>query len=291
MGRGVRLLRRTFCASRNDDAVWPRRVACLSAETTELAFNLIDPERIAGVSGYCVRPAEARLKPKVAAFTTIRIEKIRELNPDLILGFSDLQKDIARDLVGEGYNVFMINPRTLEEIGDSFLAVGRILGAEAKALKMREEFFGEIESLGRETREVLDGRKPRIYFEEWDEPMISGISWVHDLIEALGGADVFAEKSGGKTAKERVVTIEEVVAADSEIIIGSWCGKKVRFEKMKVRPGWEKITAVREGHLYEVKSPDILAPGPSLIHGARKLAEIIRTVCAGPAAPASCAQR
>lgn len=254
---------------------WPRRVACLSAETTELAFNLIHPDRIVGVSGYCVRPAEARLKPKVAAFTTIRLEKILELKPDLILGFSDLQKDIARELIGLGFNVFIINPRTIDEIADSFLAVGRLLGEEKKAESLRGDFLKELETLSLKTKAVLGKARPRVYFEEWDEPLITGISWVHDLIEMFGARDVFAHKSAGKTAKERTVTFEEVVSADPEVIIGSWCGKKVRFEKMTERPGWHGIKAVSGGHLYEIKSPDILAPGLSLLYGARKMAEIL----------------
>ena len=256
--------------------MWPRRVACLSAETTELAFNLIDPQRIVGVSGYCVRPAEARLKPKVAAFTTVRMEKILEVNPDLILGFSDLQKDIARDLIGKGFNVFIINPRTIDEIADSFLAVGRLLGEEVKAERLREDFLNELETLSHKTKTTLRGLRPRVYFEEWDEPLITGISWVHDLIEMFGAQDVFAGKSAGKTAKERTVTFEEVITADPEIIMASWCGKKVRFEKMIDRSGWQAIHAVRSGHLYEIKSPDILAPGLSLLYGAKKMAEILK---------------
>lgn len=264
--------------SRSDSAPsWPRRVACLTAETTELAFALIGSERIVGVSGYAVRPPEAREKPKVSAFTSARMEKIRELNPDLVLGFSNLQKDIARDLIGEGYNVFIINPRTFEETADSMAAVGRVLGEEAKALELRARFMEEIETLALRTREALGSRRPRVYFEEWDEPLITGIAWVHDLIEKMGGADVFAEKSKGQSAKERFVTSEEVIAAVPDIILGSWCGKKVNFEKMTARPGWNAIPAVREGRLYEIKSSDILAPGLSLVHGARKLAEIFQS--------------
>ncbi len=260
-------------------ARWPRRVACLTAETTELAFSLIDAERIVGVSGFALRPPEAKLKPKVAAFTTVQMDKIRELNPDLILGFSNLQKDIARDLIAEGFNVFIINPRKLEEIADSFLAVGRLLGEEDKASSMRDEFLREIETLGAKTRKALNGVKPRVYFEEWDEPLITGIGWVHDLIEILGAEDVFAEKSKGQSAKQRVVQPEEVIAANPDILLASWCGKKVIFDRIKTRPGWSQIKALQSGQLYEIKSSDILAPGPSLIHGAGKIAEIFTRAC------------
>ncbi len=260
---------------RSEETSWPYRVVCLSAETTELAFNLIHADRIVGVSGYASRPPKARQKIKVAAFTTVYMDRIRSLNPDLILGFSNLQKDIARDLIDEGYNVFIINPRRLEEVGDSFLAVGRILGEKEKAERMRDGFLRELEQMAAETRKALDGMKPRVYFEEWDEPLVTGIGWVHDLIEMFGGEDVFASKSSGQSAKQRVVTSEEVLAADPDLIVASWCGKKVQFDTIVSRQGWDRIKAVRGNHLYEITSGDILAPGPSLVHGARKLAEIL----------------
>lgn len=260
---------------------WPRRIACLTAETTELAFNLIHPDRIAGVSGFASRPPEAKLKPKVCAFTTVQMDKIRELNPDLILGFSNLQKDIARDLIAEGFNVFIINPRRLEEVADSFLSIGRLLGEEEKANLLRDRFLREIDDIAQETRKALSGVRPRVYFEEWDEPLISGIAWVHDLIEVLGGEDVFAERALRQSAKQRVVTSEEVIAADPDILIGSWCGKKVQFEKIRGRAGWDRVKAVRENHLYEVKSSDILAPGLSLLHGAKQLSQIMKVYAGG----------
>ena len=248
---------------------------------------------MAGVSGYCVRPAEARLKPKVAAFTSIRLDKLRELRPDLILGFSDLQKDIARDLVAEGFNVFISNQRTLQETADMILAVGRLIGEEKNAVKIYEEFWEELERLSRsfprKRESILNAKRPRIYFEEWDNPMISGISWVSELIETLGGEDVFKNKSAGRNAKERIVSFEDVIAADPDAIIASWCGKKVNFEKIKSRPGWDKIKAVRNNQLYEIKSPDILAPGLSLLHGARQMAAILEklsSVCVEPASQA-----
>ena len=253
---------------------WPQRIACITAETTELVFALGAGDRIVGVSGFSVRPAEARSKPKVAAFTSVRLDKLRPLRPDLILGFSDLQKDIACELIAEGFTVFISNQRTLQETADMILAVGRLIGEEKKAVKLNTDFWSTLEKLrGKNARS-----RPRIYFEEWDGPLISGISWVSELIEFLGGEDVFKKNRAGKNAKDRVVLPEEVIAADPEAIIASWCGKKVQFDKIKSRPGWEQIQAVRNNQLYEIKSSDILAPGLSLLHGARRMAEILRKV-------------
>ncbi|MBI3307043.1 MAG: cobalamin-binding protein [Candidatus Omnitrophica bacterium] len=278
---------------------WPRRIICLTAETTEIAFALGAGDRIVGVSGYSVRPPEARQKEKVAAFTSVRMDKIRALQPDLILGFSDLQKDILRDLVGEGFNVFVTNQRTLSEVGEAMLAIGRLLGAADKAEQICREFFAELDQLAQSCHCEPEGRsnpafekqdrvvgrrpprddghkKPRVYFEEWDDPLISGISWVSELIEKLGGEDVFKEKASGKVARQRTVSPEDVIRANPDIMIASWCGKKVQFEKIKSRPGWEKISAVRNNRLYEIKSTDILQPGLSLMHGARQMAAIFR---------------
>ena len=252
---------------------WPKRIICLTAETTEMAFALGAGERIVGVSGYSVRPPEARQKEKVAAFTSVRMEKIRELKPDLILGFSDLQKDILRDLVGEGFNVFVTNQRSLAEIGEALIAIGRLIGEASKAEEICKKFYSELEELASSARSTA--RRPRVYFEEWDDPLISGISWVSELIEKFGGEDIFKEKSKGKVARERTVASEDVIRANPEVIIASWCGKKVQAEKIRNRPGWEKIEAVRTNQIYEIKSPDILAPGLSLLHGARKLAGIL----------------
>ena len=255
--------------------MWPRKIICLTSEMTELVFALGAGDRIVGVSGYSVRPPAARQKEKVAAFTSIRLDKIRVLKPDLVLGFSDLQKDIARDLVAEGFHVFISNQRTLEEIGDVILAVGRLIGCEKKAKQIHKKFFQELDQLSLNVKKGAE--KPRVYFEEWDEPMISGISWVSGLIERLGGIDIFRDKSSGKTASQRYVSSDEVIAANPDIILASWCGKKVRPEKIMARPGWDQIKAVHENRIYEIKSSDILAPGLSLLHGARQIAEIFRS--------------
>ena len=241
---------------------------------TELVFALGAGDRVVGVSGYSVRPAEARQKEKVAAFTSIRMEKILPLKPDLILGFSDLQKDIARDLVGEGFNVFITNQRTIEEIGDTILAVGRLLGLEAVAISLRDNFLGELEELAA----IPDDSKPkpRVYFEEWDNPLIYGIGWVSELIGKLGGEDVFKSRKAGSTAAQRVVTFDEVIKADPDIILASWCGKKVQIESLRTRSGWDSIAAVKKNQIYEIKSSDILSPGLSLLYGARQMAEIFK---------------
>ena len=251
---------------------WPERVICLTAETTEILFALGVGEKIVGVSGYTVRPAEARLKEKVAAFTSIRLDKIRTLQPDLIFAFSDLQKDIVRELTGEGYNVFVTNQRSLQEVGETILAVGRLLGLETKSKELCTKFFTELEELQKKASAF--SRRLRVYFEEWDEPLISGIRWVGELIRLLGGEDIFEELEEGKVARQRRVDPEEVIRRNPEVILASWCGKKVQVEKIRSRTGWVKIEAVKRNQIYEIKSADILQPGLSLLYGARQIFEI-----------------
>ena len=266
---------------------WPLRIACLTSETTEMVFALGAGDRIVGVSGYSIRPPEARQKEKVAAFKSIRMDKIRELNPDLLIGFSDLQNNIAKELVENGYTVFISNQRTLAQIGEALMAIARLIGEEKKGEEICAQFYGEIEELAKETREALGSFRPRVYFEEWDDPLITGISWVGELIEKLGGEDVFKSKSSGIVAKQRTVSQEEVIEANPDLILASWCGKKVQFEKIRTRPGWDAIQAVKQNKLYEIKSPDILAPGLSLIHGARRMAEIFK-LCRGAVTAPDC---
>ncbi len=252
--------------------LWPERIACITSETTELVFALGAGERIVGVSGYSVYPPEAREKEKVAAFTSVRMDKIHALKPDLILGFSDLQKDIARDLVAEGFNIFISNQRSLKEIGDTILAIGRLIGAEEKAQELYDCFFAELDQLAKTQKNSVTAR---VYFEEWDEPCITGIAWVSELIHLLGAEDIFQEKSAGKTAKERTITQEEVVAHNPDIILASWCGKKMQKDKMLARAGWDKIKAVQNDRIHEIKSADILVPGIGILRGARQMAAIL----------------
>ena len=255
---------------------WPRRIICLTAETTEILYALGAGERIVGVSGYTVRPPEARLKEKVSAFTSARMDKIRALKPDLIFAFSDLQKDIVQDLTREGFNIFVSNQRSLEEVGDTILAAGRLIGAEKPAEELAGQFNNELDQL--EEKASQFPRRLKVYFEEWDEPLISGIKWVGQLIRKLGGEDIFRELEVGKAASERQVKPAEVIRRNPEVILASWCGKKVRAEKIQSRPGWDKIEAVQRNQIYEIKSADILQPGLSLLRGARQIYEIFRQI-------------
>ncbi len=261
---------------KTESAGWPERIICLTAETTEILFALGAGDRVVGVSGYTIRPVEARQKEKVAAFTSVRMEKIRALKPDLIFAFSDLQKDIVRDLTEEGYTVFISNQRSLDQVGTTILAVGRLLGLEEKALALCQQFYGELEALSQKARTFP--RRLRVYFEEWDDPLISGIRWVGELIRLLGGEDVFRELEEGTVARQRRVDPEEVIRRNPEVILASWCGKKVQIEKIRSRPGWGQVEAVRKNQIYEIKSADILQPGLSLLHGARQIFHIFSKI-------------
>ncbi len=262
---------------------WPQRIICLTAETTEILFALGAGDRIVGVSGYTVRPPEARLKEKVSAFTSLRMDKIKILKPDFIFAFSDLQKDMVRELTGEGFTVFVTNQRSLKEVGETIVAVGRLLGLEEKAGEVFDSFFGELDSLEKKAREFP--KRLRVYFEEWDDPLISGIEWVGEILQKLGGEDIFPELSKGKTAKERQPAPAEVIRRNPEVILASWCGKKVQIEKIRSRPGWDKIEAVQRNQIFEIKSPDILQPGLSLLHGARQILHFFEEIHRGAVSP------
>ena len=251
----------------------PERVVCLTAETTEIAFAVGAGDRVVGVSGYAVRPPEARKKPRVAAFSTAHVEKILALKPDLVLGFSDLQAEIARDLVKAGVTVLITNQRTLDETYRAVYQVAAALGEAERGADIADGMRSEIEAIREASADA--GRRPRVFFEEWDEPLISGIAWVGELIEACGGRDLFPELAAGRSAIQRVVAAEDVIARDPEVIVASWCGKRANLARIAGRPGWENVAAVRAGNVYEIKAPDILQPGPSLIRGAHILAEII----------------
>lgn len=252
----------------------PQRIVCLTAETTEIAFAVGAGDRVVGVSGYAIRPPEARQRPKVAAFRTAHVDRILALQPDLVLGFSDLQADIASELIRAGVNVLVTNQRTLAETADAIALVAAACGEAAAGERLAGQFRRAIEELA-EGAARLPGKPPRVYFEEWDEPLISGIAWVSELIEVCGGVDIFPELRACRAARERIVPPGEVLARAPDVIVASWCGKKARLERIAARPGWERVPAVVNGRLYEIKSPDILAPGPSLLHGARRLAALI----------------
>jgi iron complex transport system substrate-binding protein len=257
----------------------PRRIVCMTEETTETLYSLNEQDRIVGISGFTVRPPQARReKPRVSAFTSAKIGRIVDLKPDLVLGFSDLQADIAAELIRQGLEVHIFNQRSVAEILVFIRRLGGMIGISAKA----EAFAAELESgldRAREAAQRLPFR-PRVYFEEWDDPMISGIRWVSELIEIAGGEDCFAELSLHQAATRRIVADPlEVVRRAPDLIIGSWCGKKFRPEKLAARPGWSDIPAVRNGRVYEIKSCDILQPGPAaLTDGLRQLQALIEDV-------------
>ncbi len=252
---------------------YPQRIVCLTAETAEIVHALGGGERVVGVSGVTTLP-EAREKPRIGGFTTFKLEKILSLKPDLALAFSDLQKEIVRDLVEAGVTVLALNQRSLEEVYRAILLIGGVLGREEAARGLVRDFQDEVQQV-REYSSVWPDR-PRVFFEEWDDPLISGITWVSELIEIAGGRDVFPELRAEPMASGRVVDPRGVIRRDPQIIIASWCGKKVDIEKIRSRPGWEAIEAVRENRIFEVNSSDILAPGPSLLRGLRELHEIIQ---------------
>jgi iron complex transport system substrate-binding protein len=258
-------------------ARYPERIVCLTEESTETLYLLGEERRIAGISGYTVRPPRARReKPRVSAFLSARQDKILELKPDLVIGFSDLQADIARDLTRAGLNVLIFNQRSVQEILDMILALASLVGASEKGMRLVQTLEDGLEGVRRAASAF--SRRPRVYFEEWDEPMISGIRWVSELVEIAGGEDVFSGRSHSHGATGRIVADpREVVKKDPEIILGSWCGKKFRPERVAARPGWDAICAVREHQLFEIKSADILQPGPAaLTDGVRQIHEILR---------------
>ncbi|HEX7113596.1 MAG TPA: ABC transporter substrate-binding protein [Steroidobacter sp.] len=256
---------------------YPSRIVCLTEETTETLYLLEEDWRIVGISGFTVRPPRARReKPKVSAFTSAKIERIVGLEPDLVLGFSDLQADIAAQLVRLGLNVCVFNQRDVAGILRMIRVLGGMIGCEAKACALAARLEEGIERT-RAAAAALPVR-PRVYFEEWDEPMISGIRWVSELIEIAGGEDCFAAESHHALAKNRIIADpEEVVRRAPQIIFGSWCGKKFRPESVAARPGWAGVAAVADGELHEIKSSLILQPGPAaLTDGLAAIAAVIQ---------------
>jgi iron complex transport system substrate-binding protein len=242
----------------------PERIVCLTEETVETLYLLGEERRIVGISGYVVRPPRARReKPRVSAFISADIPKILDLKPDLVLTFSDLQADIAATLIREGVVVHAFNQRTISQILDMISALGALVGAPDRADHLTSKLAGAVAD-ARNRASQLPWR-PKVYFEEWDNPMISGIGWVSELIEAAGGIDIFADRAPCKLAKDRIVTIEEIIRRKPDIIVGSWCGKKFRPDKVVNRPGFDCLPAVRRGAVHEIKSPLILQPGPAAL--------------------------
>jgi len=241
----------------------PERIVCLTEETVETLYLLGQQDRIVGVSGFAVRPPGVRReKPRVSAFTSADIPKILALKPDLVLTFSDLQADIVAALLREGMTVIGYNQRDLAGIMAMIRQLGALVGCAEQADQLAASYEQRLQSI---RRTVADKTRPRVYFEEWDDPMISGIHWVSELIEVAGGDDVFPAQAIESKAKDRIVQSTDVVAAMPDIIIASWCGKKVRPEKIAARPGWDIIPAVASGRIVEIKSPLILQPGPAAL--------------------------
>ena len=244
---------------------YPQRIVCLTEETTETLYLLGEEQRIVGISGFTVRPPRARReKPRVSAFTSARTARIVALAPDLVLGFSDLQADIAAELVRAGLNVHIFNQRSVAEILAMIRTLGGMIGCEAKTAALLAGLEGGLAAV-RAAAAALAAR-PRVYFEEWDEPLISGIGWVSELIGLAGGEDCFPELARESLGRNRIVADPlEVVRRSPDIVLGSWCGKKFRPEQVGARPGWSAIPAVRSGFVREIKSAIILQPGPAAL--------------------------
>jgi len=255
----------------------PRRIVCLTEEPTEVLYALGEQARIVGISGFTVRPAIARKeKPKVSAFTSAKIGEILKLEPDFVVGFSDIQSDIAAALIKQGVEVWISNHRSVAGIVDYVRRLGALVGVADKANTYADGLQRGLDAIAAEAATLP--RRPKVYFEEWDEPLISGIQWVAELIRIAGGDDILPERAEKSLAKDRIMADgSEVIARAPDIILGSWCGKKFQPGKVVARDGWQDIPAVRDGELHEVKSPIILQPGPAaLTDGVREIARIIR---------------
>jgi iron complex transport system substrate-binding protein len=256
---------------------YPSRIVCLTEETTETLYLLGAGDRVVGVSGYTVRPPEARLKPKVSAFVSAKFDKIEALAPDLVLAFSDLQADLAAELVRRGIAVVAFNQRSVADILQMIRMLGGLVGRQDAA----EALAGRLtDGLDRIRGAAAAFRwRPRVFFEEWDDPLISGIEWVEELVEIAGGTPIFPELRHARLGRDRIVDPSEVVRRDPQVIVASWCGKKVQPIKIRGRDGWNQVSAVAHDRIFELKSSYILQPGPaSLTEGVRQLHDILSTV-------------
>jgi iron complex transport system substrate-binding protein len=243
---------------------YPRRIICATEETTEVLYRLGEEHRIAGISGFTVRPPHARKeKPKVSAFTEADIPAIEALHPDLILLFSDIQAPIARDLSARGFDVVLFNQRSIDEILAAIVRTGALVGRARDAEKLADELARNVEATRERTAKAA--HRPRVFFEEWPDPLISGIRWVSELIEAAGGDDLYADRRHASLAKDRIIDPAEVAAKDPELILASWCGKQVKPAQIRARPGWSNTTAVQANRIHEIDSSLILQPGPAAL--------------------------
>lgn len=258
----------------------PKRIICLTDETVEVLYLLGEEDRVVGVSGFACRPKEVRNKPRVSAFTSAKIDKILDLKPDLVIGFSNLQADIARELIRAGVNTLVFNQRSVAGIFQMIFTLARIVGAEKAGMDLAQQLRAGLALVAESARRFP--HRPRVFFEEWMEPLIGGIRWVEELMEIAGGEPIFPELRYQHDAARRIVDPHEVAAAEPDVIIASWCGRKVNKALIRARADWETIPAVRNGHIYEVKSTYILQPGPAaLTEGVLQLHAILAHVAGG----------
>jgi iron complex transport system substrate-binding protein len=258
----------------------PKRLVCLTEETTEILYRIGAGELVVGVSGFTIRPPEARRKPRVSSFLDANFDRILALQPDLVLGFSDLQADLARELIRRGVPVYVFNQRSVAEILQTVRTVGALVGLAGRAEKLTEELERNLEAIA-EAASALP-RRPRVFFEEWHEPLIAGIRWVSELVELAGGDDVCIESRTQQGAKGRIYEPAEIARRDPELVIASWCGRKASRAKIVARPGWQSVRAVADDQLYEIKSSVILQPGPAaLTDGVAEIAAIVAAVARG----------
>ena len=256
---------------------YPSRIVCLTEETTETLYLLGQGDRIVGVSGYTVRPPEARLKPKVSAFINAKFDKIQELRPDLVLAFSDLQADLVAELVRRGMNVVVFNQRSVAEILQMIAMLGGLIGCQREAEQLADKLKTGLDAIRQAAARLRS--HPRVFFEEWDEPLISGIRWVEELVAIAGGAPIFPELAPAGLARDRIVDPAEVARRDPQVIFASWCGKKMRKATIIGRPGWDAVSAVRHDRIFEIKSTYILQPGPaSLTDGVQQIHRILKSL-------------
>jgi iron complex transport system substrate-binding protein len=256
---------------------FPSRIVCLTEETTETLYLLGQGHRIVGVSGYTVRPPEAREKPRVSAFISAKFDRIEALEPDLVLAFSDLQAELGAELVKRGIPVVTFNQRTVDEILQMIRMVGGLVGCQAEAGQLADRLRADLDLL-RDSATRFP-RRLRVFFEEWDDPLISGIRWVEELVEIAGGAPIYPELSGARLARDRIVDPLEAARRDPEVVLASWCGKKVQPSRIRRRAGWEHVSAVVHDRIFEVKSTYILQPGPAcLTEGIRQIHAILAKI-------------
>lgn len=240
----------------------PRRIVCLTEDPTEILYALGEGDRVVGISAYTVRPAAAREKPVVSAFTGGSVEKIQALDPDLVIGFSDIQAELASQLISAGLDVLIFNQRSLQEILDVIVTVGGLVGRDDAARQLCDGILRDLDAVA---ARAAGRERPRVYFEEWDDPTICGIRWVSELIELAGGVDVFAERAHGAMARDRFVSAEDIVAAAPEVVVASWCGKPFDRDAFLARPGFADLPAARDGRIHEMDPAIILQPGPACL--------------------------